>query len=343
MLSNDYAVSQSIEDDEGARRHARRLVQWIEEDGLPTLPPEHQPLAALPFGIRLHLARLGDVPWSEVFMSQHTSSGLGTWLTWTTPTGEQGQAFAPPGVAWAMASSLLELMRRLRGDEIELHYALGGNTPLLPRGTWIHPDGWWDEWKSRPVSWEENAPSLGTVYSDWLYPRVLARLEDLVARGVTLGRVLDVCSGDGELSARVASQWPSARVTLLERNASACAEARACMADAHRVLHGDVTDPAAWADIGPQDVALLVGAIQGNVMTTEAAREAMRHVASVLVPGGFAVVTGWSACLLDSEGFEALGFDVLNTAVPPLPDDPNPRQLYLLRRRAAPSDAVSEG
>jgi SAM-dependent methyltransferase len=288
------------------------------EDSLPDLPPEHQPLADLPFGLRLDLRRLGD-PWRALRLSQHTAVGLGTWATWDADP--PGHAFAPPGTAWAMAPDLHALMTHLRGDEIELHYALAGRVPLLPRGTWIHPDGWWDDWKSRPV--DEDGGTLGQIYRERLYPWALSALPDGPLR------VVDVCGGDGELAALVADAHPGSAVTVLERNRAACDAARA---RGLAVVPADAADPAAWTSLHDLDAALLVGAVQGNVLAADAAIAVLRHAHGALRPGGLVVITGWSPCLVDSDDLRRLGFDVFHTAVPPTEADPNPRQLYLARR-----------
>jgi SAM-dependent methyltransferase len=311
-------------DDPGAVAQVRALQRWLEEDGLAELPAEHGALASQPFGVRVDLSAVAGSPWREAFFSQHAAIGLSTWVTWTCADGTPGEAFAPPGVAWAMSGNLFELMCRLPGDRIELCYALAGRLPLLPRGTWIHPDGWWDEWKSRPVDATDDAMTLGDIYRRQLYPRVLACLE----RFAPFTTVVDVCGGDGELAVAVAARFPGAQVTVLERNRAACEAARA-----HERLAVVCADAAApWPALPAQDAALLIGAVQGNVMTADAAEAVVAETARALRPGGFAVVAGWSPCLLDRRGFEALGFEVLNCAVPPTDDDPNPRQLYLLRK-----------
>ena len=115
---------------------------------------------------------------------------------------------------------------------------------------------------------------------------------------------------------------------MLERNRAACEAARSH--ERFAVVCADAAAP--WPALPPQDAALLIGAVQGNVMTADAAEAVVAETARALRPGGFAVVAGWSPCLLDRRGFEALGFEVLNCAVPPTDDDPNPRQLYLLRK-----------
>lgn len=77
---------------------------------------------------------------------------------------------------------------------------------------------------------------------------------------------------------------------------------------------------------------MLIGAVQGTVLTPDAALTVLRHAHAALRPGGLVVITGWSPCLVDSEDLRRLGFDVFHTAVPPNDADPNPRQLYLARR-----------
>lgn len=298
----------------------QHLRAWIAAEGLSDLPPEHAALASSPFGVWLDLRRPPDSPWRELMLSQHTAHGLATWVTWVDHQDRPGAAYLPPGPAWALTPFLLGLMRRLRGDEIELRYALAGRQPLLPRGTWVHPDGWWDEWKSRPA--DEEGPTLGEIYRRWLYPRVRACLE--VMEG-PLQRVVDVCGGDGEL---LATLGPGLDLTLIERNHAACEAARA--RGVARVVEGDAADARCWQ--GTWDAVLLVGAIQGNVMTTEAARQVLGHARAALRPGGYAIVTGWSPCLLDAADMRAAGFQVLNLTTPPVEDDPNPRQLYVLRR-----------
>jgi SAM-dependent methyltransferase len=292
--------------------------RWLLDDSLPALPPEHQALADLPFGLRLDLRRLND-PWRTLRLSQHTAVGLGTWATWDADP--PGHAFAPPGTAWAMAPDLHALMTHLRGDEIELHYALAGRVPLLPRGTWIHPDGWWDDWKSRPV--DDDGGTLGQIYRERLYPWALAALPPGPLA------VVDVCGGDGELAALVADAHPGGRVTVLERNRAAGDAARA---RGLPVIHADAADPAGWSTLHDLDAVLLIGAVQGNVLTPDAALAVLRHAHAALRPGGLIVITGWSPCLVDSDDLRRLGFDVFHTAVPPTDTDPNPRQLYLARR-----------
>jgi SAM-dependent methyltransferase len=318
----------TLDDESGARERLHQLKTWIAAHGLAELPPEHRALAERPFGIRLDLRRLGDPEWGEVLLSQHTAIGLGTWATWTGPAGE-GAAFLPPGVSWVLSPVLYELMQRLGGEEIELHYALAGRFPLLPRDTWVHPDGWWDEWKSRPLGLEEDAPTLGSVYRGWLYPRVLACLAAFEAGGEPVRRVVDVCGGDGELGAAVAG-GRDVELTVIERNEAAAEQAAA---RGLRVVRGDAAEAASWAGLEALDVVLLVGAVQGNVMDWAAAEATVRCAAQALRPGGLAIVTGWSHCLLDGPAFERLGFEVSNRSVPPSEGDPNPRQLYLLRRR----------
>jgi SAM-dependent methyltransferase len=315
----------SVDDEDGARALLAQVKDWALSHGLPELPPEHRALAELPFGVHLDLRRLGDAQWGELMLSQHTAAGLGTWLSWMGPGG-RGGVFVPPGVAWVLSPVLYELMQRLGGEEIELRYALAGRFPLLPRDTWVHPDGWWDEWKSRPLGLEEQAPTLGSVYRGWLYPRVLGCLRTFAASGEPARRVVDVCGGDGELAA---SLGEGHEVVLIERNAAAASEARA---RGLRVVEGDAASASSWRGLTGQDVVLLVGAVQGNVMGWQAAEATVAHAARALRPGGLAIVTGWSHCLLDAAGFRRAGFEVHNCAVPPSEADPNPRQLYLLRR-----------
>lgn len=319
-----------MSDDAGARERAWAIARTLEATALPSLPSEHGPLAAHPFGLQLRLDRLGDVPWTTLRLSQHTAVGLGTWITWTGPGGTSGQAFAPPGVAWALSPVLLELMRRLPGDAIELLTAEAGRVPILPRGTWVHPDGWWDDWKARPIG-DAAGPTLGDYYEAAVHPWVIQVLERLVEDGLRLGRAVDVCGGDGALAATVADRF-GARVALLERNGPSCVIARERLGPDADVREGDAASEGAWEGLRDLDVALLAGAVQVNVLTAEAARRVMERVAAALRPGGVAIVLGWSPCLLEAADFAALGFTVHNTAIPPTGDDPNPRQLYLLRR-----------
>ncbi len=319
------ALSATEHDDDGAAAAVAEMRLWVERHGLAELPPEHAALREHPFGLFLELEHL-RAGWHRVFLSQHTAMGLGTWVTWDDDDGGGG-AFVPPGVSWALSPVLHRLMRRLPGDAIELRYALAGRMPIMPRGTWVHPDGWWDEWKSRQLA--HGKPTLGDVYRSFLYPRVLGVLDRL---GGEVGAVVDVCAGDGELGELVLGHLTHARLTLLERNHAACVQARARLSGRGEVLQGDASHRDAWQDLGPFDVALLVGAVQNNVMSAGAAVTVMEQVHRTLAVGGHAVVLGWSACLLDREGFEALGFTVLNTAQPPAGDDPNPRQLYILRK-----------
>lgn len=320
-----------------AAAHLSTLVAWTSEHGLPELPDEHRGLADHPLGLRLRVGHLPGAPWSEVFLSQHTAAGLGTWVTWTTPTGDAGQAFWPPGVSWALSPVLNGLLRGLPGDAIAVCAAASGRQPLLPRGTWVHPDGWWDAWKHRQTDGAGAGLTLGEVYGRWLHPRVLAVVAQLVDAGV-LGadgaplRVIDVCGGDGELAAALCARH-DAVVTLIERNVAGAEAARGRLGAPHRVIAADAVDVAAWTS-PPADLCLLAGAIQGNVMAPADAAVVARHVFAALRPGGIAVVTGWSPCLLDPGDFAALGFEVGNTAVPPSDEDPNPRQLVVLRRPA---------
>lgn len=310
----------AVLDDDGARDALATVVAWVLREGRPELPPEHTALATQPFGVWLSLAHLEGSPWRELLLSQHTAMGLATWATWVDRDGAPGAAFLSPGAAWALSPFLLELMRRLPGDTIELRYALAGRLPLLPRGTWVHPNGWWDEWKSRSMG-DEEGPTLGEIYRRWLYPRVLRCLD-----GMEGTRVVDVCGGDGELAATVLAARPGADVLLVERNRASCEAARARLGGG--VIEGDAAQ--GWP--GEHDVVLLVGAVQGNVMSADAGLAVMRHAFASLRPGGYAVITGWSPCLLDAADLRRLGFEVLNMAVPPTEEDPNPRQLYVARR-----------
>jgi hypothetical protein len=324
-------LAPGVEDLPGASDRLRAIQRWVVDHGLPDLPPEHQALVRFPFGVRLDLTRLADTSWTEVFFSQHTTVGLGTWVTWSGPEGD-GARFMPPGVTWAISPLLFELMQRLAGDEIELHYALAGQMPLLPRGTWVHPDGWWDEWKSRPLGGEDESVTLGSVYRGWLYPRVMGCLRAAESGGMPITQVVDVCGGDGELAEAVGVTWPDAVITVLERNAKGCEASGERLAAPHRVVQGDVSLAETWEGLHDVDVVLMTGAIQGNVMGAGAAEATVKLAAAALRPGGLAVVTGWSPCLLDTAGFEAAGFEVRNMAVPPTPEDANPRQFYVLVR-----------
>lgn len=292
------------------------LIRLLLQDGLPKPPEQHANLAREPFGFRMHPPRVVRT----LFVSQHASSDSAVWITWTDGEGDHG-AYVSPAMMWAVWPLVTGLVARLHGDELELAYAIAGERPVLARSTWVHPNGWWDSWKSRPL--DHVGQTIGQVYREHLYPAALETLGALEIRGT----VVDVCGGDGELGEQIAAL--GAEVVLVDRNLPSTVAARERVA---RVVQGDASVAATWDEVGPVDAAVLVGAISGNVMRREDALAVMAHVVGVLQPGGWVVVTGWNPCLLEAPDFRRLGLEVHNCVVPPAELGMLPRQHYVLRR-----------
>lgn len=307
--------------------------RWVASDGLPQPPPEHRLLVDEPFGMRLDLSSY-DTPWQSVFVGYRASTESALWLTWTDAEGTTESAYVPPVVAWAVRSVLTELVCRLHGDQVEVAHALAGSRPILRRGTWIHPPLWWTEWKSRELNNEDEPLTVGDVYRWLLYPRVLHTLNVARESGERMTRMVDVAGGDGELARLVLDRWPDVEITVVDLNPTSIAMATSRLGEDGTAIYGSVTEAPTWARLGgDHDMALMVGAIQGNVMTAHEAHRTATHAHAALRPGGMAIATGWSPCLVDAAGFEAIGFEVLNCIAPPTPVDPIARQHYVLRRR----------
>jgi hypothetical protein len=304
----------------------RELARWIRSDGLETPPDQHALLAEQPSGMLLSLSGIADCSWSTLFIGSGTSSKGALWLRWTDKEGLKG-AFLPPAVSWPLHALVAQLLERLHGDEVEF---------AQTDTAWVHPAGWWDDWKPRPltaahetVEAGRHETTIGDIYRDALYPTVEATLEAMILADSPCRRVVDVCAGDGELALRLLKRWPALQLTLLECNAQAVAASRERIGDRAVVREEDVRT-ATWPV--EADVVLLVGAIQGNVMSSDDAYAAIRQAYASLRPGGLAIVTGYSPCLVDAGGFELVGFNVLNRAAPPTHDNAMGRQHYVLRR-----------
>lgn len=308
---------------------ARRLTQLsdlVDEllrlvSACPSDPPdEHTLLAEEPFGFRLHLPT-GAL--RSLFVSQRSSADGTALLTWTTREGDAGSAFVPPTEMWAVWPLLTHLVARLHGDEMELAYAAAAERPILARSTWIHPNGWWDSWKNRPLEHTEEPRTIGEAYREVVYPVVLQSLSAALP-----GRVLDVCGGDGELG-EAALQLGATEVVVLDRNAVAVASARTRLdGQSARVELADATEP--WS-LGTFDAVLLVGAISANVVSHADAERIVSNVAACLRPGGVAIVAGWNPCVLEADDFRAAGLVVRNLSLPPIQVGMLPRQHYVLQ------------
>ncbi|MCB9662585.1 MAG: class I SAM-dependent methyltransferase [Alphaproteobacteria bacterium] len=301
-----------------------RLLRATLDAHATPVPPDAEDLVSAFFGWRMDLRAYGVDGLDGLAVSGRPRTGAPLVVSELGPGGPRHR-FVGHGWLLLVRPLLDALQALLHGDELEVDFRLAGRHRLLPTGTVEFPDGWWPGWKDR----EADGLPFGEAYRTWVYPAV-ARALAVLPEGL---RVLDLAGGDGEALALVPAP---AEAWLVDRCAALLGEAATRFAG--RPVHtvrADLRDDRALGELtgGPVDLVVAVGALCVNVLPEEACLRLVARLADVLVPGGRAVVSGWTPCQVDAACFEAAGLRVCNRVAPWRADAPDWRlHLYLLER-----------
>ena len=209
----------------------------------------------------------------------------------------------------------LSAVQYLNGDEYEVVAGWAGKVPA-------HKDNDWSSWYFDQFSqtYQEYQTRIHVHMGD-LLAQVLKRTPSAGAGPV----VLHLAAGDGTfLRSFFDKHGPQGVHYLLERNFDAVSSARKLLSgSAAHIFRVDLNTADSLSGIknyegeevpGAVDVVVGIGALNIQVFDRKQGEALAKKMFDALRPGGIALLTGFSAPLLDRIFYESLGFIVHNTS-----------------------------
>ncbi len=308
-----------VSTDDLRRQAFEALLTGVAERAGPFLA-DHAALGESFFGVRLRV--LGE----ELSLSHRPGAESPVVAVHRSAGGTRRYCLGP-GAWGALARRVESTADVLHGHEVELDRTLAARQPLAERGTVVFQDRWWDHWQDH--EWVHGG-TLGAWYKTVLHPLIGEFVcRELLRALPEKPRILDLGGGSGSLLMQL-GQWAH----LVERNTRQVAMADARPDRCFEIHQGDVRQLPDFGAVagGPVHLALAVGLLNLHVMAPTEAWRVAHGLFADLAPGGLVLIAGHSACLLNREDLELIGYEVHNCAVPGRRADGRRLQLYLARR-----------
>jgi hypothetical protein len=225
-----------------------------------------------------------------------------------------------------LVATVQKIMEGLDGNDVEV------DTSRMANGVNIAPTSYWDKWKEG---------MQGEIYRGELYPSVIEAVRQRVVR-LPGGKLImvDLFGGDGEFVEMAKNEFGSAsdgnKYHIIDANKVSLIKARQRFVNQGVEIHDqDLTmegDIFSEIDEKPTLVTA-IGGLCSSIVTRTQAIEIARKVFEKMAPGGFFMLTGYTAMVLNSTDFSEIGFEVEQMSIPQnvltfkIPD-----QFYVLKK-----------